>query len=139
MKELTPYLIFGGNCSQAVNFYAKCLDAELFVMPYSAAPGDNHPPEIKDKVIHARLTKKGAPVLMASDDHPGAEVKPGSNNFWISMSCESLPEIEKLFSALSEKGKVSAPLHDAFWGARFGMLTDQFGVNWMLNYEQAKQ
>ncbi|HZD94266.1 MAG TPA: VOC family protein [Candidatus Sulfotelmatobacter sp.] len=137
MKDINPYLIFGGNCRQAMEFYAKSLGAELQMMPYSQAPGQHPPEEQKDKIMHARL-HKGPVVIMASDDHSGAPVKPGGNNFWININCESLQEIEKLFSAVGEKGKVHSPLQDMFWGARFGMLTDQFGVNWMFNYELPK-
>jgi len=61
------------------------------------------------------------------------------NNFSICINCESLQELERLFTALGERGKVTMPLQDRFWGARFGMLTDQFGINWMFNFEQAKQ
>jgi PhnB protein len=75
---------------------------------------------------------------MASDSMPGTPLQQG-NNFSVSISCESLQEIERMFAALSEKGKVTMPLQDVFWGARFGMLTDQFGINWMLNYEHPKQ
>jgi PhnB protein len=87
--------------------------------------------------MHARLSN-GKTLLMASDTVPGRPFQQG-NNFSVSIHCESLPEIEKLFTALAENGKVSMPLDDAFWGARFGMLTDQFGIHWMLNYEYPKQ
>ena len=87
--------------------------------------------------MHARLTK-GQAVLMASDTTPGMPYQQG-NNFSININCESLAEIERLFTAFSEKGKVTVPLQDTFWGARFGMLTDQFGVNWMFNFELSKK
>ena len=87
-------------------------------------------------IAHASLTKE-APILMASDAMPGMPFTQG-NNFWVNINCESLPEIERLFTALGEKGKVVMPLQDMFWGAHFGMLTDQFGINWMFNYERSK-
>ncbi len=134
MKDINAYLNFNGNCREAMKFYEECLGGELQMMPFSEAP--NTPPEAKDRVMHARLAK-GAAVLMASDTMPGMPFQPG-NNFWVSVNCESRDEIERVFAALSEKGKVTMPLQDAFWGARFGMLTDQFGVNWMFNFEQPK-
>ena len=79
----------------------------------------------------------GSALLMASDTMPGMPFQQG-NNFSVNINCESLEEIERFFTALSENGKVTMPLHDAFWGARFGMLTDQFGVNWMFNFEKPK-
>jgi PhnB protein len=138
MKEITPYLTFNGNCREAMTFYNRCFDAELRIMAFSDAKGQfDFPEEAKDRVMHARLAK-GAAVLMASDTMPGTPLQQG-NNFSVSISCESLQEIERVFTALSEKGKVTMPLQDVFWGARFGMLTDQFGINWMLNYEHPKQ
>jgi PhnB protein len=135
MKEIVTYLNFDGNCREAMKFYEKCLGADLYMMPFSEAPGV--PPDAKDRIMHARLSN-GKTLLMASDTMPGRPSQQG-NNFSVSIHCESLPEIEKLFTALAENGKVSMPLDDAFWGARFGMLTDQFGIHWMLNYEYPKQ
>jgi PhnB protein len=137
MKEINAYLIFNGNCREAMTFYQKCLGAELQMMPFSDMPGDKVPPEAKDRLMHARLTK-GATVLMASDNMPGMPFQRG-DNFSVSLNCDSVQEIEKLFSALSEKGKVTMPLGETFWAARFGMFTDQFGINWMLNLDKPQQ
>ncbi len=136
MKQINVYLTFDGNCREAMEFYKTCLGAELEIMPFSAAPFDSSP-EAKNKVMHASLSK-GPAVLMASDAMPGMPLQRG-NNFSVSINCESLEEIERLFAALSNNGKVTMPLGDAFWGARFGMLTDQFGINWMFNFELSKQ
>lgn len=133
MKDINAYLIFDGNCREAMTFYEKCLGGDLQLMPFSQMPGDI-PKEAKDRIMHSRLTQ-GAAVLMASDTMPGHPFQQG-NNFWISLLCESVQEIEKVFNAIGEKGKVSMPLQQTFWAARFGMLTDQFGVNWMFNLEQ---
>ena len=137
MKEIITYLNFDGNCRQAMTFYGKCLGAELQLVPFSEVPGD-FPKEAKDRIMHARLAMGRTPLLMASDTMPGMTFQPG-NNFWVSVHCESLEEIERLFTALGEKGTVRMQLQDAFWGARFGMLTDQFGINWMFNFEYPKQ
>jgi PhnB protein len=134
MKEFTTYLNFDGNCRQAMEFYAKCLGAELLVMPFSQGPMEVTP-ETKDKVLHARLSK-GTQVIMASDCPPGVPLQQG-NNFSISINCESREEVDKLFASLGEKGKVGMPAQDMFWGAYFGMITDQFGINWMFNFDTA--
>jgi PhnB protein len=130
MQEVITYLTFDGNCRDAMTFYGNCLGAELHLVPFSEGPSESVGAG-KDRIMHASLTK-GTPVLMASDTMPGMPFQPG-NNFSVSVNCEGLPEIEKLFTAFSEKGKVTMPLQDTFWGARFGMLTDQFGINWMFN------
>jgi PhnB protein len=139
MKEVNTYLNFDGNCREAMEFYKKCLGAELQLMPFSEGPADllKEAKEAKDRIMHARLTK-GSTLLMASDTMPGMPFQQG-NNFSVSIQCESLPEIEKLFTAFGEKGKVTMPLQDQFWGARFGMLKDQFGIHWMFNFEHPKQ
>ena len=136
MKEVITYLNFDGDCREAMSFYANCLGAELQLMPFSQAPGEC-PSGTKDRIMHARLTK-GTVILMASDTQPGMPFQQG-NNFSVSIQCESLQEIESLFAAISEKGKITVPLQDMFWGARFGMLVDQFGIQWMFNFEHPKQ
>jgi PhnB protein len=135
MKAVTTYLNFDGNCREAMTFYAKCLGGELELRPFSEMPG-NHPPEAKDRIMHARVTN-GLPVLMASDSMPGSPFHPAAG-FSVSIMCESAEEIDRIFAALSEGAKVSMPLADQFWGARFGMLTDKFGIHWMLNFDHPK-
>lgn len=134
MQTTNTYLHFDGNCREAMTFYGKCFGTTAGFTPFSAGP-----PEIAelakaapDRILHSELAS-GPVVLMASDMPPGMAFRQG-NNFAISISCESLAEMEKLFAAFSENGKVTMPMHDAFWGGRFGMLTDQFGVNWMFSY-----
>jgi PhnB protein len=136
MKEVVTYLNFDGNCREAMKFYERCLGAELSLVPFSETPGD-FPKEAKDRIMHARLAK-GSTILMASDTMPGMPFHQG-NNFSIAVMCESPEEIDRFFAALSDKGKIIMPLQTTFWAARFGMLTDRFGINWMLNYEAPKQ
>jgi len=135
VKEIVPYLNFDGNCREAMTFYKKCLAAELYLLPFSEAPFDS-PPDAKDKIMHASLTKERT-LLMASDTMPGMNVQQG-NNFSLNITCESLPEIESLFAALGEKGEVTMPLQETFWAARFGVLKDQFGISWIFNFEKPK-
>jgi PhnB protein len=135
MKEMITYLNFDGNARDAMKFYARCLGAELAMMPFSEANVEA-PPEARDRIMHAKLTK-GNCVLMASDIMPGMPFQRGSN-FYICLNSESLEETERVFAALGEGGKVTWPLQDMFWGARFGTILDQFGINWMLNFEKPK-
>lgn len=136
MKTIDPYLIFNGNCRQAMEFYKDCLGGDLYMMTYAEGPGE-HPDAVKDKIMHAKVTK-GQLAIMASDPHDATPVTQG-NNYFLSLNCESLDEIERLFNAIGKSGKVLLPLQDMFWGARFGMVTDQFGVNWMFNFELEKK
>jgi len=133
MKDVITYLNFDGNCCEAMTFYQDCFEAELFLMRYSEAPGD-WPKETRDRVLHSTLSK-GSAFLMGADVMPGAPFQRG-NNFSVIIHCESLPEIERLFMALGENGRVTMPLQETFWAGRFGMLTDQFGVNWLFNLEK---
>ena len=133
MKALYGYLNFDGNTREAMEFYARCLRAELSIRSFKDA-GVPGPPGSEDRIIHARLSQGNA-VLMASDSMPGAPFVQG-NNVYISVDCESAEEIERLFKAFSEGARnIGMELQDAFWGARFGMLTDKFGMAWMFNYE----
>lgn len=141
MKQLNTYLTFDGNCREAMKFYADCLGGELQVMSFGDMPPQegcpNLTPEMKERTMHAAITK-GPVLLMASDSMPGMPFKAG-NNFSISIPCESMEEIQGLFASIGQNGKVTMPLQDTFWGAHFGMLTDQFGINWMFNFEKARQ
>ena len=140
MKDANTYLTFNGNCRDAMKFYADCLGAELQLMPFGEAPGPDGKPfaqEFRDRIMHARLSK-GKVTLMASDTMPGMPFQAG-NNFSIALDCESGQEVDNLFNALSQSGKVSMPPQETFWTGRFGMLTDQFGINWMFNFDKPQQ
>jgi len=138
MKEINSYLIFNGNCRDAMKFYEKCLGAELHMMTFGEGPcpdgKSGPPPETKDLIMHARLSK-GSLVLMASDNMPGMDFHQG-NNCSLALGCESIAEIETLFAALTEKSTIKMPLQETFWATRFAMFIDQFGVHWMLNLDK---
>lgn len=142
MKDANAYLIFDGNCREAMQFYATNLGASLDLVPFSAAPcpeGNASPvPEsAKDRIMHARLAK-GSTQVMASDTMPGMPFQQGSN-FWVALQCDSSQEIERLFNAFSDNAKINMQLQQTFWAERFGMLTDKFGVNWMFNFPRPEQ
>jgi len=137
MKGFNVYLNFDGNTRDAMTFYKKCLAAELDMQTFGDMPAGGGPPGSENRVMHARLTKEGA-VIMASDSMPGQGVVMG-NNFLINIDCATVAEQDEYFNALSAGGKVMMPLQETFWGARFGMLADKFGVQWMLNCELPKR
>jgi PhnB protein len=139
VKGSNTYLNFDGNCRAAMTFYGRCLEAEPNFTPFSAGP-----PEISsmakgapDRILHAELST-GPVTLMASDTLPGMPFHQG-NNFSICLDCESQVEMERVFTALGENGEITMPMHEAFWGGRFGMLTDQFGTSWMFSFRVASQ
>lgn len=140
MKELVTYLTFDGNCREAMTFYAEALGGALQLM----TPGDmgNHGPEA-DRIMHSNI-KWGGPqggraTLMASDTMNATPFTLyRGNNFAISIDCDSAEEEDRYFKALGVGGKVTMELQDTFWGARFGMLTDKFGIAWMFNFEKPK-
>lgn len=131
MKNATAYLSFDGNCRQVMSFYQRCLGGDLAVNNYPDASG-RPSSDPAARVMHAQLLLQGAPIVMASDTPEPGSLRQG-DNFSIALECESRAEAQRLFSALAEKGEVRLALMDAPWGALFGMLTDQFGVQWMLN------
>lgn len=136
MKEITAYLNFDGTCREAMTFYQQCLGGELFVMTFGEGEFES-PPEAKHRLLHARLAS-GPTVIMASDTMPGMPFQAG-NNVWLSLACDSVDEVQKVYDALGQGGREIMAPHDSFWGARFAMLTDRFGVNWMLNHELPKK
>jgi PhnB protein len=133
MKAINTYLNFDGQTRDAMTFYATCLDADLYLQTFKEAGMDM--PGAEDRVIHARLSKGGAAtVVMASDSQPGQPVNMG-DNAWLCIDCDDEREQDRIFAALGEGGSVIMPVDRMFWGARFGMLRDKFGVGWMLNCE----
>lgn len=141
MAIVNVYLTFNGNCEEAFNFYKSVFGGEF---PYIGRFGDMPPSEDgkqvseeeKNKIMHVSLPISGETMLMGSDvgGEWSSNFKEG-NNFSLSLNANSREEAEKLFNALSEGGMVTMPLEDTFWGAYFGMWTDKFGINWMVNYD----
>ncbi len=130
MNEVAPYIMFDGNCAEAMRFYEKCLGGTLEMFPYAEAPMPEFK-EIKDRIMHARLKLPSAAVL-AADTPPNKPSKKG-DNIHISIISKDVPEGEKIFAALSKNGKVNMEFQKTFWTDGFGMLTDQFGVSWMVS------
>src|SRR5476651_281128 len=100
MKQILPYLNFDGNTREAMEFYKQCLGGDLRMMPFSDMPGEV-PPGAKDRLMHARLSKDGQVLVMGSDTMPGMPFQQG-NNFWVSVDCESVNEVETLCAAFGE-------------------------------------
>jgi PhnB protein len=133
--ELHPYLNFDGNTDQAMKFYAECLGGKLEIMRFGDSPMDV-PADQKNRVMHATL-KSDTFTLMASDTMPNQPSTRG-NNVHLSLNFKTKEEQTRAWDRLSQGGKVNMPLGDQFFG-RFGMLTDRFGINWMLHFTDQTQ
>lgn len=132
--KLCPYLGFQGNCEEALNFYKEAFDGEIFQLGRYGESTMETAEEFKDKIMHARL-KFGDTLIMFSD-MMGEKDADAGNMISLSIECNGIDQLEKVFSKMSAGGKVTMPLQDQFWGARFGMLTDKFGIHWMFNCEK---
>lgn len=137
MTTLTPYLIFHGDCAEAMEFYQDILGGDLSMQQYGEAGMPATTEEQKDKIIHAYL-KNGQSSFMASDDAPGNEVKVG-NNVHMSVTGTDEGQLTDYFNKLAGGGKIDMPLEKQFWGDTFGMLTDKFGVHWMVNISKGEE
>jgi PhnB protein len=134
--QLNIYLYFNGNAEEAMNFYRNALGGNIVTISrYGDAPmpsSDNW----KNKVMHGVLNAAGTTIFF-SDSNEGHDVKFG-DNFSVSLNFQSEDEIDEAFAAISAGGKITMPLADQFWGAKFGMCLDKFGVNWMFNWDKPK-
>ena len=130
--KIHPYLIFDGRCEEAISFYRDILDGSITTQSrYSDAPPDMPVSDsMKDKIMHCTL-EFGEGLLMAADGMQGP-VKQG-NNAHMSLNIPAEEEAHAVFTGLSEGGNVTMSFDHAFWGGKFGMLTDKFGIQWMVS------
>lgn len=137
-SALNPYLNFSGNCEDAFNFYKSVFGGDFaVVMRFSDSPPEYAPAENeKNKIMHVALPIGNGSMLMGSDvpEHMGGKVTNGTN-FSIAISADSEADADKLFGGLSAGGNATMPMAKQFWGSYFGMLTDKFGVSWMVSYD----
>ncbi len=131
--QLEPYLFFHGRCEEALNFYARCLGGEIVGLNrYAGSPMEaDTDAGWRDKVMHASFVA-GDVKFMASDGRPGS-APDGEDDVALSLATADAAEAERVFNALAEGGSVDMPFADAFWGGKFGALTDRFGVQWMVS------
>ncbi|CDG84309.1 VOC family protein [Janthinobacterium agaricidamnosum] len=135
--DINPYLQFNGNCAQAFTYYRQHLGGqELTLMPFRGSPAEDQVEgDWKDKIMHGSI-KIGNTTLMGSDtmcaETGAASAIQGCS---ISIHLDDPAEAERLFNTLAERGKTTMALEKTFWARKFGTLTDQFGVPWMINCE----
>lgn len=139
--EINTYLFFNGTCDEAIAFYSDALGAkEMFKMRFKDAPPNPEqptPPELADKVMHASL-QIGESIVMMSDGGCMSEQKTFSG-FSVSLTGSDAADGQRLFDALAKGGNVMMPYQKTFWSPGFGMLTDRFGVHWMVTAPPQEQ
>jgi PhnB protein len=134
--KLNPYIHFAGNAEEALNFYAGVLGGQVLDMQrYADAPMPTDE-DYKQKIMHARLLFNDN-LIMISDVFKGEPVST-EGNIHMSVDIEEEGKIDDVFNKMAEGGAIMMPLEDTFWGARFGMLKDKFGVHWMFNHQLKK-
>jgi PhnB protein len=137
IKKLNPYLLFNGTAEKAIKLYETALGAKIErIGRFGDIPGMDIPAEHKSRVMHAVL-HIGEGVVMISDSQPHTPV-PTEGNVKVSLDFDDPADLSRRFDALAAGGTVEMPVQDTFWGAKFGMLTDAYGVRWMLNCDIKK-
>jgi PhnB protein len=131
--EVNPYLFFDGQCEAAFKFYEHALGGKIvaFLHVGDAPPDVPKTPEMANKIMHASL-RVGDRFVMGSD-WMSEEPFPGTQGFRVNINVDEPVAAERIFTALSEGGKITMPMSKTFWAKRFGMVTDRFGVPWMVN------
>lgn len=136
MAAVNPYLTFSNNCAEAFDFYKSVFGNEFLTrMLFSDIPDSKYDAKEGNKVMHVALPIGQGTILMGSDSPAEFGQLREGDNLSIAISAASEEEAKKLFNGLSAGGKVTMPLEKAFWGALFGMFTDKYGVQWMVNYD----
>jgi PhnB protein len=133
VMRMTTYVNFAGRCAEAFRFYEQHLGGRIdMMMTHGQAPDQSRVgPEWKDAVLHARISIGGAELSAA--DIPNAEPM---RSAYLSLGVDSDAEAERVFSALSDGGRVFMPMQETFFATRFGQVQDRFGLNWMILHER---
>ncbi|HNT52385.1 MAG TPA: VOC family protein [Candidatus Syntrophosphaera sp.] len=137
MITINPYLNFNGNCLEAFEFYREVFGGEIpYISRYKDMPADSGhplPEELKELIMHMSLVHNPQAVLMGADATQtfGGEVEFGSN-ISLMINAQTKTEVDTIWAKLSAGAQVTMPLQDVFWGDYFGMLTDKFGIYWMI-------
>ena len=131
--RMNTYVNFRGTCAEAFRYYERHLGAKIgMMMTHAQSPDQSRVgPEWKDAVLHARISI-GDNELMAADI-PNAE---SMRSAYLTLGMDSDLEAERVFSALSDGGRVLMPIQETFFASRFGQVQDRFGINWMILHER---
>ena len=136
MESIIPYLTFEGNAAEALTFYTEALGGQvLYSQTFRQSQlADNMPEAWKDKIMHGAF-QSGDLQLMVSDTPDTATKVNAGDQVQLALNFTNEQQIDQVFTRLAVEGTVTMALEKTFWGAKFGMVTDKFGVRWMLNYD----
>jgi PhnB protein len=135
--KINAYLNFNGRCREAMTFYMECLGGDVTFQTVADSPmAVQLPSADAQRILHSSLLSDQI-ILMASDMMGDGLIK--GNNVTLCMNAESEEEIHQAFEKLSRGATIRTPLHQSFWGATYGELTDRYGVHWMFNYTKPKK
>ena len=135
MPGITPYIAFQGNCREAIEFYKSALDATvLFSQTMDESPMAGMGPA--ENIMHCTI-KVGDSTVMMCDD-PSPDGTPVGGNISLAIGLNDPEKAKEYFAKLSEGGTVIMALEKTFWAEAFGMLTDKFGIKWMVNCDAPK-
>ena len=137
MTKINSFLTFNGNCREAMTFYKECLGGELTQQTVGELPmAEQMPAQMKESILHSMLTSESI-VIMGSDMAPETGLIKG-NSVSLMLNFSNEEETRRIYTNLSKGGNATHPLEVTFWGALFGNLTDKFGNQWMLNFDNTQ-
>lgn len=128
---LVPYISFDGNAREAMEFYNRVLGGQLELNTFGQTMPDGTPPEYMDKIMHGVITND-ALTFMGADSPPGTDYKAGGA-ISLSLAGTDAAKLKQFWDGLSAGGKITVPMAKQVWGDEFGMFTDKFGINWLIN------
>lgn len=135
-SKLNPYINFDGQAKEAMEFYKTVFGGNLTTSTFKEG-GMPDDPAVADKIMHAQLLADNGMTLMAADTPPGMPRNPGTN-ISLSLSGDNEEELKGYWDKLSSGAAINVPLAKAPWGDTFGMLTDKFGIGWLVNISEKK-
>lgn len=135
MLGVSPYIAFKGNCRAAIEFYKSALDAEiLFTQTVGESPMSDMGPA--ENIMHCTIKVGGSTIMLCDDPRPDAVA--GAGNISLAIGLNDPERAKQIFAKLSKDGSVVMPLEKTYWAEAFGMVTDKFGVKWMVNCDSPK-
>jgi len=141
MASVNPYLTFDGQCDEAFELYKSVFGGD-FRGKFRFKDMDSGMPVAENdvnRIMHVSLPIGNGSVLMGSDSHTSMGPLTAGNNYSVSIQADSEAEADRLFNGLSAGGRVMMPMGKVFWGAYFGMFTDKFGIQWLVNHDYNQQ
>jgi PhnB protein len=139
MNAIVPYLFFGGRCAEALELYTNALNGRVSTTIRLGEVNPQASEEHKDWLLHAELEVGGRVLLMAGDGMPSALRPEGAGPVSLAVDCESTDEQDRILAKLRAGGEVVVEPHDTFYGGRMAVVTDRYGINWILNWIPARE